>query len=66
MDVHLVFGRPQKTRCSVRGGCSPLDGPCPACNCENCGGKGYVPGDPEAAPIEDCQYCDGTGKAVPR
>lgn len=29
--------------------------------CDYCFGKGYVPGDPEGAPIEDCQKCKGTG-----
>jgi hypothetical protein len=55
---------PQKTICSIPGGCSDLGGPCPSCICENCGGRGYVPGDPEADPIEECQDCDGTGHYV--
>jgi hypothetical protein len=30
--------------------------------CSNCGGRGYVAGDPEGAPIEDCPKCRGSGR----
>lgn len=30
--------------------------------CAWCDGKGTQPGDPEGAPIEDCQRCAGSGK----
>jgi hypothetical protein len=33
--------------------------------CSNCGGRGYVAGDPEGAPIEDCCICRGSGRATP-
>ncbi len=32
--------------------------------CPWCKGKGYVSGDPEGAPIEDCQKCRGTGEVA--
>lgn len=35
-------------------------------DCGYCHGKGYVPGDPEADPIEDCPRCKGTGRAQER
>lgn len=31
--------------------------------CGYCHGKGYIPGDPEGAAIEDCQPCASTGIA---
>ena len=51
----------QKTRCRFKEGCSIFGGPCPGCECVQCDGHGYVPGDPEAAPIEECDFCGGTG-----
>ncbi len=32
--------------------------------CRHCKGKGYQPGDPEAAPIESCDYCGGSGSSL--
>jgi hypothetical protein len=31
--------------------------------CQYCGGLGYVPGDPEGAYIEGCDYCKGTARS---
>jgi DnaJ-class molecular chaperone len=31
-------------------------------DCSHCKGRGYVEGDPEGAPIEDCPKCKGTGR----
>lgn len=34
-------------------------------DCPNCRGKGYISGDPEAAPIEDCPMCGGFARRLP-
>ena len=34
----------------------------PLVTCAYCNGKGHRPGDPEGAPIEDCQPCKSSGK----
>jgi hypothetical protein len=55
---------PQRTVCSVEGGCSDIGGPCPSCYCEACEGMGVVPGDPEGDALEECQCCNGSGRCV--
>jgi hypothetical protein len=32
--------------------------------CRHCNGKGYQAGDPEGAPIEDCDHCGGSGEST--
>lgn len=57
--------RQQRTICSGAMDCPDTGGPCENCLCWHCGGQGYTPGDPKAAPIEGCLSCNGTGRHVP-